>query len=120
MPGTSSYEIDLRNAKYLLGGSDFKEFSFTHDYPEFSTTIPLEELKKVGDEFEFYGSVNRNIKLFSYPGFYLYLVKFLLFHPLSIIEALYLRYIIHRTKQMSLLAVLKDCMQFQKSKFSNP
>jgi radical SAM superfamily enzyme YgiQ (UPF0313 family) len=112
-----TYDFEIKRAKYLLGGDNFKEFTYTIDNPEFSTTIPLEELKKIGDEFEGMGAVNRNKNLFIYPSFIIFIIKFLFFHPLVILEALYLRYIIHKTNQMSILAVFKDAIQFYKQKF---
>ncbi len=120
MPGTPSFDFEISNAKYLSGENKFGEFTYTTDYPEFSTSVPLEELKKIGDEFQSMSVVDRNRNIFTYPSFISFIIRFFLFHPFIIINALCLRYIAHKTKQMSILAVIKDAMQFHKQKFKNP
>lgn len=117
MPGTPSYGFDIKKARYLLGGDDFRDFTYTTDYPEISTTVPLDELKKIGDEFEGLSTKNRNKNLFIYPGFIFFIIRFIIFHPGVIIRGLYLRYIAHKTNQMSFLAVLKDAIQFYLQRF---
>ncbi|MBU1863841.1 MAG: B12-binding domain-containing radical SAM protein [Candidatus Omnitrophica bacterium] len=117
MPGTPSENFSLSHAAYLLGGDDFKGFTYTTDYPEMSTSIPLEELKKIGDELESLSTKNRNATLFTYPRFIYFIVLFVVCHPFIILEALYLRYGVHKTHQMSLLSVMKDAIQFYKQKF---
>jgi len=117
MPGTPSHDFETDQAKYLLGGVNFQGFSYLTDDPEFSTTIPLEELKKIGNDFERLSVINRNMNLFKYPAFILFITGFLIIHPLIIIEALYIRYISKKTHKMSLISVLKDAIQFQKQKF---
>ena len=117
MPGTPSYNFEISKAKYLLGGNHFQGFSYITDDPEFSTTIPIEDLKKIGDEFESLARVNRNLNLFKYSEFTAHMVKFLILHPLFILEALLLRYLLHRTHQRSLLGVVKDAVQFHRQRF---
>ena len=117
MPGTPSFDFEISSAKYLSGANKFGEFSYTTDYPEFSTSVPLEELKKFGDEFQRMSSVDRNKNLFTYPAFVSFIIKFFLFHPFVVFKALYLRYISHETHQVSLTAVMKDAIQFHKQKF---
>ena len=120
MPGTPSFDFEISSAKYLSGGNKFGEFTYTTDYPEFSTSVPLGELKKFGDEFQSMSAVDRNKNLFTYPSFVSFIIKFFLFHPIVILKALYLRYISHETHQISLLAVIKDAIQFHKQRFKNP
>ncbi|MDP7421147.1 MAG: radical SAM protein, partial [bacterium] len=86
MPGTPSFEFELSQAKYLLGGENFKELTYTTDNPEFSTSVPLDELKRIGGEFQGMSQVNRNMNLFTYPSFILFIISFVLFHPLVILE----------------------------------
>ncbi|MDR4504197.1 MAG: B12-binding domain-containing radical SAM protein [Candidatus Scalindua sp.] len=117
MPGTPSFEFEISSAKFLVDRKGFKGFTYTTDYPEFSTTIPLDALKMVGDEFESLSVVDRNKNLFSYPGFILFLLKYILFHPLIFLEGFYLRYLAHKTHQMSPMAVIKDAIQFHMQKF---
>ena len=119
MPGTPSFDFEISTAKHLLGGENFKELTYTTDNPEFSTSVPLKELKKIGDEFQSLSVINRNKNLFTYPSFIKFLITFVLCHPFVTIEALYLRYVVHKTHQMSLLGVLKDAIQFYKQRFKN-
>lgn len=117
MPGTPSYDFDINKAKYLRGGDKFQGFSYITDNPEFSTTVDLKELKKIGDEFEGLSMVNRNKNLFKYPEFIASAIKFLVTCPGVLLEAIYLRYIAHRTYQTSFLGVTKDAIQFYKQRF---
>lgn len=117
MPGTKSSLFDRKEAKYLLDPKA-DEFTYTHDYPEFSNNLPLEELKRIGDELEAMAKVNRNRNLFTYPAFWLFLAGFVLRHPLTILEALYIRYISHRTRQMSFFSVLKDTLHHRTLHFN--
>lgn len=119
MPGSPGYDFDIKNAKYLLGGKDFKEFSYTLDNPEFSTTVPLAELKKIGNELQRLSGKNRNLNLFTYPSFYLFVIKFLILHPLILLEALYLRYISHKTHQLTFFSLLKEVVEFASLRFKN-
>lgn len=119
MPGTPSYDFEIKEAKYLLSGKDFKELTYTTDNPEFSTSVPLEELKKTGDEFEALSVIGRNRNILTYPSFIIFLIQFLIFHSFTILEALYLRYVVHKMHQMSVFAVLKDAIQFHKQRFKN-
>lgn len=120
MPGTKSMEFDPHHAKYLLGEKRFRGFTYTHDYPEFSMTIPLEALKRIGDELNGLAAVDRNKNLFRYPSFLLFIIKFLVFQPGSLIEAFIIRFVTRKTTQMSLFAVVKDAIQFHAFKFKNP
>ncbi len=120
MPGTPSFEFEISNAKYLSETNKFGEFTYTTDYPEISTSVPLEDLKKIGDEFQSMSIVDRNKNLFTYPSFITFIIKFFLSHPFVIFKALYLRYISHETHQISLISVIKDAIQFHKQRFKNP
>ncbi len=117
MPGTKSFEFDVANAKHLIGGKHFKGFSYTTDYPEFSTTDPLETLNDVGNEFTAMSMVNRNTNLFTYPAFFRDMARFLLLHPMALVEGFWIRYVRKQTHQMSAMAVVKDAIQFQKQWF---
>jgi anaerobic magnesium-protoporphyrin IX monomethyl ester cyclase len=120
MPGTDSYQFELENAKYLVDGDDFEDFTYTTDYPEFSTSVPLDQLKQIGDEFQAMSLVNRNKNLFSYPDFIRDMSLLCLTRPWVILEAFYHRYISHKTKQMSVLGLFKDAITFDKQRFFNP
>lgn len=117
MPGTKSFEFDIKNAKYVIGGDNFKGFSFTTDYPEFSTTVPLEELNEIGKEFTGLSTVDRNMNLFTYSDFPKDMIKMSLMHPLALIEGFWNRYVTKQTQQMGVMSVVKDAIQFQKQKF---
>lgn len=117
MPGTPSYDFEISNAKHIKSNGKPGEFTYTTDYPEFSTTVPLDDLKRIGDEFDSLSVVDRNKNLFSYPSFIPFLLKYVLFHPLVFLEGFYLRYIAHKTQQMSPMAVIKDAIQFHMQKF---
>jgi hypothetical protein len=78
-------EVEISSAKFLVGKKNFKGFTYTTDYPEFSTTVPLEDLKRIGDEFGSLSVVDRNRNLFSYPSFIPFLLKYILFYPLVFI-----------------------------------
>ena len=117
MPGTPSYNFELSNAKHIKTNGNTEEFTYTTDYPEFSTTIPLDDLKRIGDEFDSLSTVDRNKNLFSYPSFIKFLLKYTLFHPLVFLEGFYLRYVSHKTHQMAPMAVIKDAIQFHMQKF---
>jgi len=120
MPGTPSYDFEIKNAKYLKGGENFTEFTYTTSEPEFSTSLPLEQLKKIGGEFEGMSIVNRNFNMFRYPKFIYNMFLISLLHPSIILEALYLRYIAKRTNQPSIIVVIKEAIQFYKQRFKNP
>lgn len=118
MPGTPSLEHDIENAKYLVGGENFKELSYRIDIPEYSNDVPLDILKSEGNRLESGAVKNRNRTIFGYPGFLFFCVSFIFLHPVSIIEGLYYRYVKHVTHQFSLFEVLKDSMQFRSLMFN--
>lgn len=120
MPGTPSYAFELDSARHLIGGDDFTEFSYTTDFPEFSTTVPLEELKRIGDEFQALSVVNRNWNLFKYPAFMRDMFLILFLRPDVLIEAFWLRYVAKKIRHMSLMSLIKDAISFHRQRFFNP
>jgi anaerobic magnesium-protoporphyrin IX monomethyl ester cyclase len=117
MPGTPSFELEISNAKYVVGNGTIDDFTFTTDYPEFSMSTPLDELNRIGDEFQGMSVVNRNMNLFTYPKFIFDMIMISLLHPLVILESFYHRYITKKTNQISVVAIIKDAVQFHKQRF---
>ena len=120
MPGTESYEFEIKNAKHLVDGDEFKEFTFTTNCPEFSMTDSLEVLQRVGNEFESMSVVNRNYNLFTYPQFWLDMFSIVVFKPWIVIDACWERYVKKTMVQSSFNNLMKDAISFAKQRFKNP